>query len=173
MYVIDSFGPDFLSGAVWRFNADDPGESGELWVQDDLLSPCSDDPYGFPNPGANGVAFFPNPEPHLNVANTEKGLVAELAINEDGSARPVEVAVNTGPFGSVGSIDGIQVDVNGDIHGVIPGAAALGIDPLVRVDAQTGTITPTVTDPDEAAKFDLALSAWLSAGCLTTRRRFT
>jgi sugar lactone lactonase YvrE len=150
LYVTDSYG-----GAVWHF-----GESKPLtpWVQHDLLAPDADDPVGFPLPGANGIAYFPHPTPHLYVANTEKGLIATILIHGDGTAGEVTVLADTGVFGLLGTIDGVAVDIRGDIYGVIPGHAVLGTVPLVRVDARTGTIDSTVTDAAEFPEFDVPLS---------------
>ena len=79
LYVTDSFG-----GAVWRFASGRAGRlharhAGQPWARHQLLAPAPDDPFGFPLPGANGIAFAP--PNRLYVANTEKGLVAEVPIN--------------------------------------------------------------------------------------------
>lgn len=152
LYVTDSFG-----GAVWRFGFG-AGETFSVWVTHDLLAPRPDNPLGFNLPGANGIAFYPHPSPRLYVANTEKGLISRIPIKPDGTAGAPNVVADTGPFGALGTIDGIAVDVRGDIHGVIPGFAVLGTAPLVRVEASTGAITSTVIYRAEFAEFDVPLS---------------
>ena len=152
LYVTDSF-----SGTVWRFLHAGHGRHhrakgvGTPWVQHELLAPAVDDPYGFPLPGANGIAFV-NPN-RLYVANTEKGLIAEVRIGRDGSAGlPTLVAAGQG----LSTADGLAADAHGGLHAVIPGHAALGISPLVHVDPLTGTITSSIS-PDQWAEFDVPL----------------
>jgi DNA-binding beta-propeller fold protein YncE len=151
LYVTDSF-----EGAIWRF----PGsESGSLWTEHELLEPFPFDPAGIPLPGANGIAF--SPPNHLYVANTEKGLIAQVPINlQDGSAgEPTLVAQAF----ELLTVDGLAVDVTGQIHGVIPAFAVLGISPLVRVDPATGDTVATV-DSSAFGEFDFPLSLAFGRG---------
>jgi sugar lactone lactonase YvrE len=150
LYVTDS------TGAIWRAR---PGGALEVWVEHPLLEPFPEDPFGFPLPGANGIAFYP-PD-ILYVANTEKSLIAKVRIELDGSAGAVEAVT---PAFAVPTADGIAVDVNGHIHAVLPGFLVLGTSPLVRVDPETGAITPTVTDPEDADRFDTPLSVAFGGG---------
>ena len=151
------YATDSLLGAIWRSG---PDEEFELWVQDELLEPDPEDPFGIPLVGANGIAFFPKPTPRLYVANNERGLVVLVPINPDATAGVPEVVAGDpeNPFTLLGTIDGIAVDKNGDVHGVIAGYAVLGAAPLIRIDPDTGAVTPTVTEPDQVAKFDVPLS---------------
>ncbi len=159
LYVTDS-----ELGEVWRFG---PDGTGGPWAHDVLLEPLPFDPFGFPVPGANGIAFFP--PNHLYVANTEHGLILHIPINADGTPGEVElVAGNPVPADPtlwvpdfrLWTADGVAVDENGDIHVVIAGFAiisemtGLELSPLVRVDPDSGavTLTPTVRDA-----FDLPL----------------
>ncbi len=152
LYVTDSF-----TGTVWRFG---PGGTAELWVQDLLLEPLPEDPFGFPVPGANGIAFYP--PNHLYVANTEKGLIAHIPIElQGGNAGTPELAA--AGFALL-TIDGIAVDTQGDIHGVVPGFTILGTSPLIRVNLITGEVTPTVFEASEVAKFDVPLSLAFGMG---------
>ena len=152
LYVTDSF-----VGSVWRFGLDG---TAELWVQHDLLEPLPFDPFGFPVPGANGIAFYP--PNHLYVANTEKGLIAHIPIELHGGNAGTPELVAAG-FDLL-TIDGIAADTQGDIHGVVPGFTILGTSPLIRVDPTTGEVTPTVSDSSEAAKFDVPLSLAFGMG---------
>ena len=147
------YATDSLQGAVWRFTSDGPAPQ-EPWAQDVLLEPDPSDPLGFPLPGANGIAFFSDA---LYVANTEKGLVSRLPINPDGSAG---VAGLLAMDFCLLTADGIATDKNGDIHVVIPGHVILGLPcaPLVRIDATSGEITPTVFDDPDDPQFDVPLS---------------
>jgi sugar lactone lactonase YvrE len=162
LYVSDSLG-----GAVWRFNPNDVDQAGVIWVQHELLAPSPLDPLGVPIGGANGVAYFPN---ILYVANTEKGLIAGIPIQADGSPGvPILIAGST-PFGRLITVDGIAVDANGNLHAVMPTyeAASLlvppvlqpagGYAPLVQVNPDTGEIIPTVLDNAADPKFDVPLS---------------
>jgi sugar lactone lactonase YvrE len=151
LYVTDSLG-----GAVWRFPED---QTGALWIQDELLEPAPDDPLGVPLVGANGIGF--SPPNHLYVANTEKGLVADIPIDlADG--RPGEPTVVAAGFDLL-TIDGIAIDADGKIHAVVPGFSVLGTSPLVRVDPNTGITTPAV-DPGAFGEFDVPLSLAFGKG---------
>ena len=151
LYVTDSVG-----GAIWRFPAG--GGQGELWAEHALLEPDPQDPFGFPLPGANGIAF--HPPDTLYVANTEKGLVARVPIELDGRAGQ-STLVASGP--ALLTIDGLAVDARGGIHAVIAGHAVLGTSPLVHVDPATGTTTsPLAAGQDE--DFDIPLSIAFGRG---------
>ncbi len=156
LYVTDSFG-----GAVWRFPRDGTRRhpaygTGLPWAEHELLAPSPDDPLGFPLPGANGIGFDrPN---RLYVANTEKGLVAQVPINRDGSAGEA-VVVATG----LATADGLAVDARGGLHVLIPGHAILGTSPLVHVDPRTGRTTAGVA-PGEWGEFDVPLSLAFGTG---------
>lgn len=156
LYVTDSFG-----GAVWRFalvgtRRHPAYGTGRPWAEHELLAPATDDPLGFPLPGANGIGFDrPN---RLYVANTEKGLVVQVPINRDGSAGEA-TAVATG----LATADGLVVDARGGVQVVIPGHAILGTSPLVRVDPRTGSATAGVA-PGEWSEFDVPLSLAFGTG---------
>jgi sugar lactone lactonase YvrE len=151
LYVTDSFG-----GAVWRFPCP-PYGTGAPWAEHELLAPAVDDPLGFPLPGANGIGYA-RPG-RLYVANTEKGLIAQVPIRRDGSAgEPALVAAGLG----LSTVDGVAVDPFGAIHAVIPGHAILGISPLVRVDPRSGAVTSEV-DSSEWDAFDVPLSLTFGA----------
>lgn len=151
LYVTDSF-----SGSVWRFDNDG---NVTQWMQHELLEPAQDDPFGFPVPGANGIAFYPPNQ--LYVANTEKGLLARIQIRVDGSPGQVDL-IAAGP--ALLTMDGIAVDAQGDIYGVIPGYALLGTNPLVKIDPDSGEVVPVVTNAEEMAKFDVPLSIAFGRG---------
>jgi sugar lactone lactonase YvrE len=151
LYVTDSFG-----GAIWRAR---PGESFTRWVADALFEPLPSDPFGFPVPGANGIAFFP-PD-ILYVANTEQSLIAKVRIKPDGSAGTVEAV--TSAF-AVPTVDGIAVDAHGQIYGVLPGFALLQTSPLVRIDPGTGAVTGIVAEVVGASAFDTPLSLAFGGG---------
>jgi sugar lactone lactonase YvrE len=151
LFATDSFG-----GAIWRSVR---GGSFSLWVEDPLLAPLPDDPFGFPLPGANGIAFYP-PDV-LYVANTEQGLLVSVRILPDGRAGAVRAV--TAPF-SAPTVDGIAVDSNGGIHAALPGFALVGASPLVRIDPATGIVTATVIDPTDVTRFDTPLSVVFGGG---------
>lgn len=156
LYVTDSAG-----GALWRVGQDGVAR---LWVEDALLAPADPDHPLLPPVGANGIAFAPPRT--LYVANTQRGLIARIPIMPDESPGPVEL-VAEGP--SLLTIDGIAVDVHGRIHGVIPGYALLGTQPLVQIDPFTGSSSPTVATTEA---FDVPLSIAFAAGPWNRRTVF-
>jgi hypothetical protein len=62
------------------------------------------------------------------------------------------------------TVDGIAVDVKGDIYAVMAGSAVIGNLPLVKVDHVTSAITPLVVDTEELDRFDFPLSIAFAAG---------
>ncbi|HUE87166.1 MAG TPA: hypothetical protein VMO26_13910 [Vicinamibacterales bacterium] len=151
LYVTDSF-----RGAIWRAPRGGPFS---LWIEDPLLAPLPHDPFGSPLPGANGIAFYP-PDV-LYIANTERSLIASVRIESDGTAAPVKAV--TAPF-AVPTVDGVAMDVHGQIHAVLPGFALLQASPLVRIDPATGAVTPTVINPLDMSRFDTPLSLVFGGG---------
>jgi len=150
VYVTDS-GPVVgeVGGAVWILEKG--ASSFEVWSDDEALAPADANPYGFPIPGANGIAFFPPNS--IYVANTEKGTLLRIPIESDGSAGDIELITSAVPV-----IDGIAVDTKGDVYGVISGHAVLGfIAPVVRIDTDSGAVE-RVTDADYDDDFDIPLS---------------
>jgi hypothetical protein len=93
-------------------------------------------------------------------------LIAGIIIEPDGSPSAPSVVAQGVPLLT---IDGIAVDVRGDIHGVVAGFALLGTHPLVRVEPHTGTITPTAT---MAERFDVPLSIAFAMGPWDNRTVF-
>jgi len=148
LYITDS-----AEGSIWRVERD--GIVRE-WVRHALLAPFDPTHPLLPPVGANGIAF--SPPDRLYVANTQRGLIARIIVEPDGSPGPMDVAAEG--FALL-TIDGIAVDVRGDIHGIVAGFAVLGTHPLVRVEPHTGTITPT---PTMAAAFDVPLGIAFAAG---------
>lgn len=148
-----------VMGEVWRFPK---GEGpGEMWIQD----PALEDPGNplLPAPiGANGIAFAPPRT--LYVANTEGALLAEIPIEPDGSSGAVRVVAQG--FDLL-TIDGIAVDVKGDVYAVIAGAQVLGSDPLVRIDPGSGEIASLT---DAVAAFDTPTSLAFGTGGKTDRK---
>lgn len=123
------FVTDSILGAVWRF-ALDSAEEPESWVIDPLLDGCGDF-------GANGIAVWEN---QVYVANTAKGLLVSVPINSDGSAGEPAIVAGIDDceagFDDLDSMDGIALDVDGNIYALI----ALQ-NKLVRIDPQNGSTT--------------------------------
>lgn len=146
-------------GEVWRFpNGEGPGE---VWIQDPALA----DPGNplLPAPiGANGIAFAPPRT--LYVANTEGALLAEIPIEPDGSPGALRVVAQG--FDLL-TIDGIAVDVKGNVYAVIAAAQVLGNDPLVRIDPQTGEVVSLTA---EIAALDIPTSLAFGTGGKTDRK---
>jgi sugar lactone lactonase YvrE len=157
LYVTDS-GPVTtpVGGAIWRLAKN--GKTLEIWSEDEALAPLEANPLGGTPPGANGIAFFPPDS--LYVANTEKGQIFRIPIQADGSAGAAEAVT---AFFGVPTIDGIAVDVQGNVYGVLPAHAILPllglppVPPVVRVDPKTG-IPERATLSGFDGSFDIPLS---------------
>jgi sugar lactone lactonase YvrE len=148
-----------VMGEVWRFPKG--GGPGEVWVQD----PALEDPGNplLPNSiGANGIVFAPPRT--LYVANTEGGLLAEIPIEPDGSPGALRVVAQG--FDLL-TIDGIAVDVKGDVYAAIAGGNLLGTSPLVRIDPETGEVLPLTSETDA---FDTPTSLAFGTGGKTDRK---
>ena len=147
LYVSDS------AGAIWRFPRDG---DGSIWIRDALLAPADPQDSRLPPVGANGIAFAP---PNLvYVANTQRGLIAQIPVGPDGRPGPLQVIAQS--FALL-TIDGITVDQRGRIYGVVPGATVLGTNPLVTVDGVTGAVHAIEVNP---SLFDTPLSVVLGVG---------
>lgn len=164
------YATDSQQGAIWRFPLPDP-ETPAPWIQDELLAPFSFDPFGiplpngdlrpFPLPGANGIAFYP--PNHLYVANTERGLLVHVPFESDGHAGKARIIAGEPvtsdpeawlPDPRLWTMDGIAVDAEGHIYGVVPGCVALSqvtglpLAPLVRINTASGEISGTPAPPN-------------------------
>lgn len=96
------YATDSIGGAVWPIP---PGGSAELWVQHPLLEGTGEGGQPFPV-GANGIDLYRN---HVVVANSERGLLAVIRVQEDGSAgTPHVLAESPALFGA----DGVVIDVH-------------------------------------------------------------
>ncbi len=158
LYVSDS-GPTLppVGGAIWRLKKG--ASSLELWTDDSALAPLPDDPFGFPTVGANGIAFYPPDS--IYVANTEKGQLFRFPVLPDGSAGAAEAVT---PFYALPSIDGIAVDVHGNIHAVLPGHAILGfLPPVVSIDPDSGVAMRSSLEGFDG-DFDIPLSLAFGTG---------
>ena len=135
LYISDS-----ILGAVWRIH---PGEGteAEFWFQHEWLVGCGAIPVG-----ANGVAFRKG---NLHVANTSQGMLVRIPIHPDGSpGEPDLFAGEPNPncdpgLNELGSIDGIALDVQGNIYAML-----VIQNKLVRIDADDGAITTLLTEDD-------------------------
>jgi sugar lactone lactonase YvrE len=119
IYITDS-----VTGAVWRYVA---GGQAEIWIQHETLEGDATSGLNIPI-GANGIAvtskkipFTHRPSPPsvgtVLVANLEKGQVVSIPILPDGSAgEPMVVVADPA---TLYGIDGITVDAQGTIYGVV------------------------------------------------------
>ena len=111
MYVTDS-----AIGAVWRIPRS--GGPAEPWLVDDTLAGTGILGVGV-DIGANGIAYR---QGALYVSNTEVGSIVKIPIERDGDAgTPLVVLEDAAIFG----IDGIALDVHGDIYAAIIAQAAV------------------------------------------------
>jgi sugar lactone lactonase YvrE len=138
MYVTDS-----VTGAVWRIPK--KGGPAEQWLADATLQGTGI--LGLPVPiGANGIAYR---QGALYVSNTEKGSIVKIPIGPGGDpGTPSVVLEDPAIFG----IDGIALDVHGDIYAAIIAQSAvkkISMQPAVTVEI-LGAVPP-VLDASSAA----------------------
>jgi sugar lactone lactonase YvrE len=135
LYVSDS-----IPGIIWRIPRDG---SAEMWQWDESLLGCGFTP-GFPPVGANGIAHRHN---NLYVASTEQGLIVQIPILPDGTAGDPEIIAGDAEcdaaMAGLDSVDGIALDVHGDIFALL-----VMQNKLVKVDTDTGAITELLNGDD-------------------------
>jgi sugar lactone lactonase YvrE len=141
LYITDTW-----DGAIWRVT---PGGSARLWLQHDLLEGLElTDPgkvQGFPPVGANGIGYWHG---DLYVANTEKGLLIRVPILKYGKAGVPQVVAGDvgkigGPDGMLYGLDGITLDVFGNVYG-----ALVLQNKLVKINPDNGKVEVLLTDKD-------------------------
>ncbi len=140
LYVTSSSGSPvapgvFADGEIWRIAPDGAVQS---WLRDPLLTGTNalDPPFPI---GANGIAYHAQA---LIVANTERGRVLRVPIEPDGSAGIPAVVADGFTF-----VDGLAVDVHGDIYLLVIGASK-----LVRM-AGDGSIGTDLAGPLQGVDF--------------------
>jgi sugar lactone lactonase YvrE len=136
LYVTDS-----IPGIVWRIPRDG---SAEAWYVDEALVGCGFDP-SLPPVGANGIVYWHN---DLYVASTEQGLIMRIPVLPDGAVGQAEIIAGEagctpGPMDGLDSVDGLAMDVHGNIF-----AALVIQNKLVRLNTTTGEITELLSDAD-------------------------
>ena len=139
LYITESWslenpncGP-YGNGGIWRVPR---GGSAALWLRHDVLTGACP-PLLFPYPiGANGIAFYNG---NLYVNNTDKALVVRVPVRPDGSPGepevwkqaqdvPESVFYQSPAFALM--LDGIAMDVHGNVYLAVPSRAA-----IVRINA--------------------------------------
>jgi len=147
LYVTDSFPKDEAGpGLVWRYGKRD--RRFKVWASDVLLAPAPEpiNPYGFPAPGANGIAFYP--PNHIYVANNEKSIILDIQVRRNGSAGEVKIVAGAwppaGPPGILTAPDGLTVDVLGNLYAAVPaaGLAPFPLSPVIKINPVTHEVTP-------------------------------
>jgi len=132
LYVSDS-----AMGAVWRIPTDGSSHA-RVWYKDPLLAGC------FGIPGANGIAYR---QGSFYVANSAAGSLVEIPVLPDGSPGIVKVVAGDAecvlPGDALFGLDGIALDVHGDIY-----AALVIQNKLVKIDPDDGTISTLLTEAD-------------------------
>jgi sugar lactone lactonase YvrE len=163
LYVTDSFPRDEMGpGLVWRY-----GKSRyfQVWASSDLLAPALIDPFGFPGPGANGIAYYP-PD-HIYVASNEKSIIVEIKVMKDGSAGEIKTVAGAwppmGPPGVLTAPDGLTVDRLGNLYSVVPpaGLAPFPLSPVIKIYPDTGAVEPLFepsNQPSELFDFPTSLA---------------
>lgn len=127
LYVTDS-----IPGAIWRIA---PGAPAELWLQHETLAGLAVlNPFPL---GANGIAYFRG---RLLVANTEKRQLVDIPILHGGA--PGEPSIIFSFSGATEFLDGVAVDVAGNIYVLVAGTSE-----LVRI-ARSGEATTIAGSAD-------------------------
>jgi sugar lactone lactonase YvrE len=162
LYVTDSFPRDEMGpGLVWRYGR---SRHFEVWASSELLAPDPEiDPFGFPAPGANGIAFYP--PNHVYVANNEKSIILDIQVMKDGSAGEIEIVAGAwppmGPPGILTAPDGLTVDIQGNLYAAVPpaGLAPFPLSPVIKIYPDSGAVEP-LFEPSSApsALFDFPTS---------------
>ena len=131
------YASDSLLGSIWRIPRD--GTAAETWLSNDLVAGCGEeDPLG-----ANGIALW---EEGFYVANTAKGILVYVPIQEDGTAgNPELVAGNPDcdTNDALYGMDGIALDMDGNIYALV-----VLQHKLVRIDPDDGTSTLLLSEED-------------------------
>jgi sugar lactone lactonase YvrE len=115
IYVSDTTGADG-KGAVWRVPENG---SAAVWAQNDLLAGNGSAGFGFPL-GANGIDIY---DGTVYVGVTETAKIVAIPIEDDGSAGEVSTFADltkAGPGGVPASVDGIDIDDDGNIYVAAP-----------------------------------------------------
>jgi len=149
LYCTDSDGY-----AVWKYK----NKIFIKWLEDPLLVGGMV-PGGtpFPLPGANGIAFFPPNK--LYVANTAQNSISRIIIGINGKVASIELVKQDFLLMNV---DGLAVDINENIYGVLPPSTLSGIGapplpPLVKLNPNTKVVTP-IALPADANNFNTPTS---------------
>ena len=131
LYVSDS-----ALGAVWRIPRS--GGGAEIWIQHDMIAGCDQENFV----GANGIAFWKDV---LYVANTSRGMLVSVPIQNDGSAGDLEIAAGDEDCEpeELGGMDGIALDVHGNVYALL-----VMQHKLVRIDPSDGSHTVLLTEED-------------------------
>ena len=182
LYVTDSsYFVESGPGLVWRYGK---SRNFEVWKSSKLLAPAESDPYPFPAPGANGIAFYP--PNHVYVVNNEKSLILHIPVLPDGNAGEVTVVAGawvspppepTGPPGLLYAPDGLSVDVEGNLYAACPsaGLAPFPLSPVIKIYPATGNVEAIVapyTDVDPSPLFDFPTSLAFGTGPLDKKSLF-
>ena len=155
LYVTDSFPKvDTDPGLVWKYGR--RTREFEVWAESLLLAPDPViNPFPFPGPGANGIAYARN---HIYVANNEKSLILDIPILRNGRSGKIEIIAGSwpppppppeGPPPAPGLLfapDGLSIDIKGDLYSVVPaaGLAPFPLSPVIKIYTKTGEVEPII-----------------------------
>ena len=157
LYVTDSF-PKVATdpGLVWKYGKRSRGF--KVWAESLLLAPDPViNPFPFPGPGANGIAYARN---HIYVANNEKSLILDIPIHRNGRAGEIEIIAGawpppppptSGPPPAPPLLfapDGLSIDIHGNLYSVVPaaGLAPFPLSPVIKIYTKTGEVE-AIIDP--------------------------
>ena len=151
LYATSSYGEGSpYEGAVWKY--DRRGRKFQLFIKHPLLDGAFHPPTGSTMPGANGIAFYPPNK--LYVANTIQSSISRINIGRFGKEPTIELVKQD--YFQLLFVDGIAVDIHENVYGVMPTSTLSnlpidnppppGIPPLVKLNPNTGVITPIVSE---------------------------
>jgi sugar lactone lactonase YvrE len=164
LYVTDSFPKvETDPGLVWKYGK--RSREFEVWAESLLLAPDPFfNPFPFPGPGANGIAYARN---HIYVANNEKSLILDIPVKRNGRAGDITIIAGSyppaGPPGLLFAPDGLTIDVKGNLYSVVPaaGLAPFPLSPVIKIYRDTGEVEPIIepiTGPSPLFDFPTSLA---------------
>jgi sugar lactone lactonase YvrE len=132
------FVSDSLLGTIWRIPSDGSSPA-EPWFSDPSLIGGCDEENAF---GANGVAIWKD---SIYVATTDRGGLVRISVLKNGSAGTAEVIAGNDcdPGGPLWGLDGIALDVHGDVY-----AVSVLQNQLLRIDPSDGSVEVLLTGED-------------------------
>lgn len=175
LYASSSYGegPNY-EGAVWKY--DKRKRKFNLFIKSPLLDGGFHVASNSTLPGANGIAFYPPNK--LYVANTFQSCISLITIHRNNQEPTIEL-IKQHPL-ELMNIDGIAVDVSGNIYGALPvstltdlppGFGPPPVSPLIMLNPHSKEVSSIVALED-ASYFSTPTSIAFGRGWKNNRSVF-